>query len=72
VVSAMGTVSEAQTLLFPANTPVGQETWSPGQRWPSWRAVRYSGRHHESSAFTAHVLNYHGTMKVQRLSRTHV
>ncbi len=27
VVSAMRMISEAQTLLFPANAPVGQETW---------------------------------------------
>jgi len=72
VVSAIKIVSGAQTLLFPANAPVGQETWSPGERWPSWRAVLYSGRHHESRACTAQVLDDHGTVKVQRLSRTHV
>jgi len=27
VVSAVRIISEAQTLLFPANAPVGQETW---------------------------------------------
>lgn len=34
VVSAMEIVSGAQTLLFPANTLVGQETWSPGESGP--------------------------------------
>ena len=68
MVSAMEIASEAQTLLFPANAPVGQETWSPGESGPRGGWCDTAG---ESRAFAAQVLNYHGTVKVQRLSRTH-
>ena len=44
----MRIVSEAQTLLFPANMPVGQAAW---RKWPSWRAVlcRAGGITHPAS-----------------------
>lgn len=70
VVPAMEIVSEAQTFAFPGEHAGWARDVEPWRKWPSWRAVLCSGRHHESRVFAAQMLDLHGRVKVQGASRT--